>query len=158
MKKIIVSLLACVCMLGLSGCSSKEEKPEKKEFYALNETIDVEGATLSVNSATKSTGTDFDKPAEGMEYIIVEVTITNTGDNEIDYNPFDYKMQNSQGQIESQAFSIVNQGSELKSGKLAAGGNVTGSIVFEQPIDDTDLTLIYQANMFSGDEYKIKLQ
>lgn len=158
MKKLSVCLMACVCLLGLVGCGSKEEEVEKKEFYAINEAIELEGATVTLTNVTKSEGSNFDKPKDGMEYVIVEVSITNTGEKEVSYNPYDFRMQNSQGQIESQSFSIVDSDTKLSSGKLAAGGSISGTIVFEQPVGDSDLTLIYKASFFSGDEYKIKLQ
>lgn len=158
MKKIGVCIIATFVLLTLYGCGSDEEKEEKKEFYALNETINIEDSTLTVNGVTKSSGSEFNKSKEGMEFVIVEVTITNTGEESLSYNSLYFKMQNSQGQIGNQTFSIVNADTALNSGELTAGGNVTGTIIFEQPINDSDLTLIYSPGLLSNDEIKIKLQ
>lgn len=66
-------------------------------------------------------------------------------------------MQNSQGQITDSAFTTIDSDTSLSSGNLASGGEITGTISFEQPIDDEDLILKYSANIFSSKEVKVKL-
>ena len=66
-------------------------------------------------------------------------------------------MQNSQGQQENETFTIIDQDTSLQSGELVAGGKVSGTIVFEEPKDDTGLTLIYSDSIWSSKELKIKL-
>jgi len=66
-------------------------------------------------------------------------------------------MQNSQGQQESMTFTTVNSDSSLQSGELIPGGKVSGTIAFEQPIGDTNLTLVYSDSIWSSKELKIKL-
>src|SRR5699024_1679941 len=104
---------------------------------------------LTVTDVTKSSGSDFDKPKDGKEYVIVHVSIENNSDKEVSYNPFDFKMKNSQGQIESQAFTTVDSDTSLSSGDLAEGGNVSGTVSFEQPIDDGNLQLIFEPSFWS---------
>ena len=44
------------------------------------------------------------------------------------------------------------------SGDLMSGGTKEGTIIFEEPIDDSDLTLNYYANIFDSDySFQIKL-
>ena len=66
-------------------------------------------------------------------------------------------MQNSNGQITSQAFTTINSDTSLSSGSLAAGGQVNGTIAFEQPVGDSGLVLKYKANMFSNKEVQVKI-
>lgn len=47
---------------------------------------------------------------------------------------------------------------DLSSGELAPGGTITGAIPFEQPINDSELTLIYEGDFWSSDEIKFTLQ
>lgn len=133
------------------------KKEEPKEFYAVNEEVKLDDAIIKVTNVEKSNGSDFDKPKDGMEYIVVTVQVKNGGDSEIPYNPFDFSMQNSKGQITEQAFTTINSDSQLNSGNLAAGGEVSGTIAFEQPKDDSALILKYQGNIFNNEEIKIKL-
>lgn len=167
-KKIGI-VVAAIVVLGavgsaMSGGSDTDKKDdpkqqeEKKEFYAVNETAELKNQKFTVTKVEKSSGSDFDKPKEGKEYVIVTVSVENTSDDTISYNPFYFKMQNSQGQIESQAFTIVDSDTSLKSGDLAAGGKIEGTIAFEQPVDDADLTLIYTSATIGGEEVKVKLQ
>jgi Telomeric repeat-binding factor 2. len=45
----------------------------------------------------------------------------------------------------------VNQDSALSSGDLAPGGEIEGTIPFEQPKDDPALVLQYTGNLFKSD-------
>lgn len=132
-----------------------KKKDEVKEFYNVGEVANVKGLEMSVTKVEKSKGTEFDKPKDSMEYVIVTVKIKNNSKDKIAYNPFYFKMQNSKGQIEDGAFSIVNQDTALESGDLAPDGEVEGTLIYEEPIDDKALILQYQDNIFSD---KVKLQ
>lgn len=134
---------------------TKKEKP--KEFYAINEEVKLNNAVVKVTKVEKSNGGDFDKPKDGMEYVIVTVQIKNSGDSEISYNPFDFTMQNSKGQITNKAFTTIDSDTSLSSGNLAGGGEVSGTIAFEQPKNDNGLILKYKGNMFSNKEIQFKL-
>lgn len=137
--------------------TTETKKEEVKEFYAVNEEVKLNDAIVKVTKVEKSNGSDFDKPKDGMEFVIVTVSIKNGGKNEISYNPFDFKMQNSKGQITDQAFTTVNTNTALNSGNLAGGGEISGTIAFEQPKNDSALVLKYEGNMFSNKEIKFKL-
>ncbi|WP_370659637.1 hypothetical protein [Clostridium tyrobutyricum] len=50
-------------------------------------------------------------------------------------------MQNSKGQIEDETFSNVNEDTALKSGELAPGGEVEGTVVFEEIVGDKRMLL-----------------
>lgn len=134
-----------------------ESKPEVKEFYGLGEEVKLGDSILIVNTVEKSAGSEWDKPKSGNEYVIVNVTIKNAGDSEISYNPYDFSMQNSQGQITDSSFTMIDSDTSLSSGSLASGGEITGTISFEQPIDDEGLILKYSTNIFSSKEVKVKL-
>ena len=135
----------------------EEPKEEVKDIYSVGEEVKLNDNILVVNSVEKSAGDEWDTPKEGNEYIIVTVTIRNDGKSEISYNPYDFDMQNSKGQVTEQAFTIINTDTALSSGELVSGGEVSGTIVFEQPVGDPGLVLKYKANMFSDKEVKIKI-
>lgn len=137
--------------------TSPQQKPEDKEFK-VGETIQLGDNKVTVNEVTKSNGNDFDKPKDGMEYVIVKVTIENAGKSNISYNPFDFKMLNSQGQLTDQAFTIVDSKTKLNSGELTPGGKVSGTVSFQQPKGDAKLQLQYRASFFSSKTIKINLQ
>lgn len=126
---------------------------------ALGESGTYKCVTITVTKVEKSEGTSIDSPKDGMEFVIVHVKIENTGKKNISYNPFDYKIINSKKQITDQAFTIVDSDTALSSGELAPGGEIEGTISFEQPKDDENLILQYYNNMFnSSPSMKFALQ
>jgi len=122
------------------------------QIYNVGDSVELKGVVMTVKSFTKSNGGDFDKPKEGMEFVIVTVNIKNNSQDKVSYNPFYYKMQNSKGQITNTAITIADSKTALSSGELATGGEVEGTIVFEQPKDDPGLVLIYEANILNENE------
>ncbi len=139
-----------------SSSTENKKQNEKTEFNKGEEAILGNGA-ITVTDVQISQGTQFDKPKSGKEFVIVNVTIENKGSKNLSYNPYYFKMQNSQGQQESMTFTTVNSDSSLQSGELIPGGKVSGTIAFEQPIGDTNLTLVYSDSIWSSKELKIKL-
>lgn len=120
----------------------------KKDTYGINEAGTYKKTTITVTKVEKSSGSAFDTPKDGMEYVIVHVKIQNNGKEKISYNPFDYKMLNSKGQIVDHGFITVDSDTALDSGELAPGGEVEGTISFEQPKDDAGLVLEYYETIF----------
>lgn len=148
---------------------SKDEKKEKKkkekkekdlenQEFSVGEKVEFNGYIVEVTSVEKSSGNEFEKPQQGKEYVIVHVSIENNGDKEIDYNPFHFKMKNSNGQIEDHAFTIIDNDTKLSSGELAPGGNISGTVTFEQPIDDDGLQLIFEPSFWSAKQVIFNLQ
>lgn len=133
------------------------EEIEVQEFFEIGDNVDLDGTIVTVMGVDKSSGEDFDKPKEGMEYVIVTVHIYNNSSDKISYNPFDFKVQNSSGQITDMAFSIVDTETAMESGELTVGGEVEGTITFEEPIRDSGLILIYQPS-FWFDERVVKIK
>lgn len=134
---------------------TETNKNELKEFYNIGETANYKGIEMTATKVDKSSGTDFDMPKEGKEYVIITVKIKNGSEDKISYNPLYFKMQNSNGQVEDGIFSTVNGDTALKSGELVPGGEVEGTVIFEEPVGDEGLILQYQDNMFSN---KVKMQ
>lgn len=89
-------------------------------------------------------------PEGGNEFVKVEVSIENNSDNQISYNTFDWKIQNSNGVIKD-----IDGG--LNSGELAPGGKVTGFMIFQVPAGDTGLVLSYNPSFFSDKKIEIKI-
>lgn len=134
--------------------NAPESKPTEtiKTEFGINEPATYKNTKLTVTNVEKSAGGDFDKPKDGMEYVIVTVEYENIGDDRISYNPFDFEMKNSQGQINESTFSTINSDTALSSGDLASGGKVSGTIAFQEPVGDTELVLTYTGSILSNNE------
>lgn len=132
-------------------------EPAKTEFK-IGDVVELNGASVVVNKVTRVNGDDWNRPKNGHEYVVVEVTIKNEGTSSKSYNPFDFKMQNSQGVITDMTFWTSDRDTSLSSGELAPGGSITGTIPFEEPINDPELTLIYEGNFWDNSQIRFSLQ
>lgn len=140
-----------------SSSSTENKKESEKTEYNKGEEAILGNGAITVTDVQISQGTQYDKPKSGKEFVIVNLTIENKGDKNLSYNPYYFKMQNSQGQQESMTFTTVNNDNSLQSGELIPGGKVSGTIAFEQPKGDTGLILIYSDSIWSSKELKIKI-
>lgn len=126
-----------------SGSQTKESK-EKTEFK-VGETATFDDKSITVTDVQRNydTGNQFAKPESGKEFVIVTVNIVNNSNSSLDYNTFEFKMQDTNGVQQSEAFTALAEG-KLNSGSLAKGGKVTGKLAYEVPKDDAGLKLLYQ--------------
>ncbi len=136
--------------------NSKEEEQQEEEFYIGDEII-MGDYILTVDKTENSKGTDYDKPKKGNEFLVISVTIKNNGDDEIYYNPYDFSVQNGNGQVNDITFTSIDSDTALNSGKLIAGGSVSGTLAFEVPKNDNNLLLRYQPDFWSDKEIQIHL-
>ena len=59
---------------GGSGVAQSEQiGADASKVFGINEPVKYKGLELSVTKVEKSNGDDFDKPKDGMEYVIVTV-------------------------------------------------------------------------------------
>lgn len=128
-----------------------------KENYNIGENIIFNNKILCVSSAEKSNGNKYDKPREGYEYIIVTISFQNKSDEIISYNTFDFSMENSSGQISDEVFTVIDKDTNIQYGKLDTNGSVKGTIIFEEPINDSNLVLRYKSDIFDNKEVKINI-
>lgn len=153
-KKILLTMLFGFMIFSLTGCFSDTESDNKiqdlngntKTTFNVNETAVYEGVNYTVTNVEYSNGSEWDKPADGKQFVVVTVKIENKSDSKISYNVYDWKMVNSQGQEDDQSFSTIDSDTNLGSGTLAANGTKTGTIVFEEQIDESSLKLQYYSN------------
>jgi hypothetical protein len=166
-------VIAVIVVGAIAAGGSGEEEPEKvasnkateanatpkeqKEFK-IGDTVQLGDNVLTVTKVDKSAGDEFDKPKQGNEYVIVHVRIENKGKEKIDYNPFDFKLQNSNGQLVDAAITSIGGNTALEAGQLTPGGKVEGSITFEAPKGDTKLQLQYTPSFWSDKTIKVNLQ
>lgn len=126
--------------------------------YAQGDKAILGNGQITVTNVKRSQGNDWDKPKKGKEFVIVTVNIENKGKDKLSYNPYDFKLQNSEGAQESTTFTTIDSDTSLTSGELIAGGKVSGTITFETTKGDKGLSLIYSDSVWSSKEIKINLK
>lgn len=141
--------------------SSSESKPkqEEKTEFAVGEKATFDDKSITVTDVQRNydTGNQFAQPETGKEFVLVTVEIANNSKNAMDYNTYEFKLQDSNGVQQNESFTALSEG-KLNSGSLAPGGKVTGKMAYEVPKDDTGLKLIYQNfSFFSNKAVTFKL-
>ena len=71
---------------------------------------------------------------DGSAITGITVTYTNNSSKELSFNMYDWKAQDANGALSSSTYYSAAGNEQLSSGKLAAGGTVTGTIYFDAPI------------------------
>lgn len=167
---VMVLTLFTVFALGSGSSDSESQNGKKigenstaateaaKKTFKIGDIVELDGASIVVNKVTKEHGDSWNSPKDGHEYVIVEVTIKNESTSSVSFNPLDFKMQNSQGVISNITFFTSDRDTNLSYGELAPGGSITGTLPFEEPINDSQLTLIYEGNFWSNSQLRIELQ
>lgn len=150
---LIVSIISFVIGISTTNDDSKsstsnepkEEKTEAKKETTIGTPITHKGVYYTVTKVKHSSGDDWDTPQTGKEYVIVTVKIENKSSETVSYNEYDWKMENSNKQVEDCTYATFVE-NELSSGDLKPGGVKEGNLVFEEPKNDQELKLLYYDN------------
>jgi hypothetical protein len=145
---------------GQEDDGSGEEKEEKKKSepkkksgpenvaVAVGETAELQDRSLVVNEAQHGYPLRRGQKLEpDSELLRVYITLKNTGNQPINYNPLDFKVQDSNG-VQKNYEGMSDLPYRLEYGSLAPDGTVEGNLAFEVPQGDNNLQLVYQANQF----------
>ena len=140
-----------------SNSPQSSQKTEEKTSFSVGETIAFDGKEVTVKSVDRNwdSGNQFIQPKDGKEYVKVNVLVENKSDGELSFNTFDWKIEDSNGAIESQSFG-ASADDDIGSGDLAKGGKKEGSIVFEVP-KDSSLKIHYQPSFWSSKKIVINV-
>lgn len=137
----------------VDSSSSKTDSSSSKaqSTFKVGETAEYKGVQFKVNKVDFTDGDpDVDSPDSGKQYVVMNITMTNNGDEKYEYNPYDFKLDDNGNQTDvTEITSSVND--TLNSGTLAKGGSVTGNLV-GQANTSNKLKLIYSGSIFSQKE------
>lgn len=165
--KVFVVLALAVSLVVIAGCAGEapksgevEETPTGQgevggEATATSTTTSTPTATPTTTPTSKvvveysatrkdkiGSGTFADTPDEGNEYLILDVTVTNEGYEEVSTNPYNFQVIVN-NQKRDQAF-VTNLDNEMENVGLMDGGTQSGKIAFEVPEGTTDYELLFE--------------
>jgi hypothetical protein len=140
----VVALLAVLVGSVIFGGGSSKTEPENVET-AVEETAELRDRTLVVNEVERNylPPNQFSRPEGVNEFIRVFIVLTNTSDEPLDYNPNNFKVQDSNG-VQKTPQSIPELPYPVHHASLAPGGMIQGNMVFEIPQDDRGPRLLYE--------------
>lgn len=157
----VIGLIAFFVIIGISNSKSSTQPvastttatattaPAPKSEYKLGEVATADDRSVAVTNVQRnySTGNTYEQPESGKEYVVVTVQVANNGKDAVDYNTYDFKIQDSNGvQLTENAYISVE--GELHSGSLAPGGKVTGKLSYQVPAGDKGLKLLFDSSSF----------
>lgn len=129
--------------------TSGNKTADTKTEFTVGETASFDDKSITIANVQRDydTGNQFAQPESGKEFVLVTVEIANNSKSSMDYNTFEFKLQDSNGVQLNESFTALSEG-KLNSGSLAPGGKVTGKLAYEVPKDDAGLKLLYQSFSF----------
>ena len=129
-----------------------DDSTQKNEIPHIGTATQANGLEFIVKSVDRNYVANYSNPKDGMEYVKVNISIKNASKDIQSYNALHFKIEDSNGSIETYANAMMAQADDsLKHGDLAIGGTKEGSIVFEVPYGDTGLKLHIYKNGFDSD-------
>ena len=139
---------------------SSDSSAEIVNNFKVGDVISFDSKKINVSTPERNwnSGNQFITPDSGNEFIKIQVTIENDSNNEVAYNTFDWKLQDSKGVIKDISSATYGTDGALNSGELAPSGKVSGFLIFEVASGDNNLTLRYEPSFWSDRKIEIKLQ
>ena len=110
-----------------------ESKKDNDTVY-YNDSIQI---TLNKKNKVKKvelneTGTEYKKPKDGNQFIIITVQYENKSDEPVNYSSRNWKLENKDKEETQRIFTALDVNTALYSGKLVIGATKVGTLVFEQ--------------------------
>ncbi len=160
LKKPIVlyAILGIIALAIIGSVLSGNNGTVRKTEFQQNEVATFKDVNYSITKVERTQGKKLFEAKEGKEYIIISLNIENKSNNKISYNPLDWKMVDGTGDEKTYALFSGDSDTQLNSGELNAGGTKTGTVAFEIPKDDKNLTLKYYETIIDKErsfEFKI---
>lgn len=142
-----------------SNSGSSTQTADTNKTYKTGDTIQLKNHSLTVNTVNKNykSGNQFDKPQDSNNsFVVVNVTLNNTGNDDLSANQFGFKLEDETG-VQRNTTIVTTVADTLQSVTLSKGGKLTGNLVFEAKTGSSVLKLHYEGGMFGGEEIIVNL-
>ena len=136
------------------GEVSQKATVAPKVEYKIGDIVSLDGYNVSANSVSRKSACGYSKPNTGNEFLYVNITLVNSSDEDQNYNPLDFKVEDLNGNRKER--DCIQDENYLDSGDLAPGGKVTGTLVFQLP-KGSSAKLIFEPNTFTEHKAIINL-
>ncbi len=136
-----------------------EQKEESKRDYKVGDIIAFQGQEVTVTKVQMNYVPENKdhKPGAGKQFVKINVKIENKTNDNILYNTYEFKIQNSNEKTEEAVMVTFIENDSLYHGELAKNEKAEGSIIFEVPEDSVNLKLIYQPAIWPNERAEIIL-
>ena len=153
---LLISETAYAIDLGdLFGGLTSMFSPNTEDAFKVGETAEIGKVRMTLNNVYESRGNEYYTLAEGNEYVILEFTVENGGEEEVTLSTmlsFSTWCDNKSCTISLEALSTA-----MLSGKIqldcvvAAGEKATGVLGYEVPADWQEISVKYTEEVMFGE-------
>lgn len=135
----------------------EEQKPPQQEIFAVGDRVSLGDFFITVKKAYLYAGSEWNKPAEGEKWVVVDVELEN-GSNESESisSLLMFSLFDSDSYECDIAINIDARGS--LDGEIGAGRKMAGELTFSVPEDQTSFEFIFEPNVFGQGQAIYKLE
>lgn len=133
-----------------SSQESSTSSSEENKAFNVGDTVEQKnGMNIKVDSVEYKDGGEFDDLDDGKQFVVVHLTLDNKGTKTLDYNEYDYKLDDNGKQTDFDSFMSDENGNDvysdmLESGSLRPNSSMTGTII-GQAVTSDSLQLVSNA-------------
>ena len=165
LKWIIIAVVAIIIISAAGGGEDKPTKIESNsteadvvtevvaqpESFTVGDTAEYKGIKVTLNSITENIGSQFNKPTDGNVFLLVDFTIENNSNSELNISSLLCFEAYQDGYSTSESFSALmeNNGNQLD-GTIAPGKKMQGSIGYEVPADFAEFEINFTPDVWSS--------
>jgi hypothetical protein len=138
---------------------AKLEGETEQAAFKVGEAVQVGTLYITVNEVKPVTGNQFAKPAEGNQFLMVDVTLENKGSAAESISTLlQMWLKDPTGQrYKIDLLAMSASGGTSPDGELAAGEKLKGQVAFEVPANATGLLFVFDGDVFGAGKVSIAL-
>lgn len=169
LKWILIGVGVLVVLGALGKAGNKTQKvgqlplasaSPKETIYKVGDQVKLKNFVIFINSAEESTGTGWAKPVDGNKWLNLNITLQNTGNNQVRLTTLGQMfVKDSEGNTYQVALTdktLRNINNRLD-GVILADGKRTGWVGFEVKENAQNLIFQFNANIFGGGNVQVAL-
>ena len=172
LKWIIIAVVALI-IIGAAGGDDEPKKVENNnptasvstevaavetvneaEVFTVGDTVEYKDVKVTLNSIKENTGSQFNKPTEGNVFLLVDFTIENNSNEELNVSSmmcFEAYQDGYSTSISLGAL-VEKEGAQLD-GTIAPGKKMQGAVGYEVPANYKEFEISYSPDLWSSDQF-----
>lgn len=130
-----------------------------QQTYNVGDVIAMGTTNLTVNEVLYPAGDDFNKPNAGFKFLVVDLTIENTGAAAISVSTLlQMSVKDPSGQnFDVDLMASVASGGSSPDGEIAPGEKFRGQVGFQVPENATGLVFVFDADVWGSGKVFVAL-
>ena len=127
----------------------------ESDNYAVGAIASSNGIELQITDFKRSEGTDNMKPSKGMDFLLLQITITNTGKSAANTHTLSgFRLYADEKPVKYSSYAYEAESANIKRipEQLEAGESFNGTLCFEVPSKSSKLVLEYANPVWSSDK------